>query len=50
MADAWVDGFNLLNAHPVLQRQRNAESTVAYSITEVLSPRVLRLGTIVRFR
>jgi hypothetical protein len=45
-----ADGFNLLNAHPVLQRQRNAESTAAYSITEVLSPRVLRLGAIVHFR
>jgi hypothetical protein len=45
-----VDGFNLLNAHPVLQRQRNAEATSAYTIEEVLSPRVFRLGAIVHFR
>jgi|HubBroStandDraft_3_1064219.scaffolds.fasta_scaffold03744_2 hypothetical protein len=53
-----ADGFNLLNSHPVLQRQRNVEATSTTNppvstfntIEEVLSPRVLRLGLIVHFR
>jgi hypothetical protein len=45
-----ADGFNLLNSHPVLQRQRDAEASTAYNVIEVLSPRVLRLGAILHFR
>jgi hypothetical protein len=45
-----VDGFNLLNSHPVLQRNRNAGSDAAEAIEEELSPRVFRLGAVLHFR
>ncbi len=44
-----IDGFNLLNSHPILQRQRNAGADNAGIIEEELSPRVFRLGATLRF-
>src|SRR6185436_3108772 len=53
-----VDGFNILNANTVLQRnvtQLNASagstnlSTISNRVTEVLSPRVFRLGARLSF-
>jgi hypothetical protein len=45
-----IDGFNLLNSHPILQRNRDAASTAAEEIEEELSPRVFRLGAVIHFR
>jgi len=47
-----VDGFNLTNAHYVLQRDRDAFAirSSRYETLEVLSPRVFRVGAILRFR
>jgi len=45
-----VDGFNLLNAHTILQRQRNTGATTGNLTEEVLSPRVFRLGATLHFR
>ncbi len=39
-----LDGFNLLDARPVLQRQRNVLAGTSNDVREVLSPRVFRLG------
>jgi hypothetical protein len=44
-----IDGFNLLDSHPVLQRNRNAGSAAAEVIEEELSPRVFRLGVVLHF-
>jgi hypothetical protein len=44
------DGFNLLNAHTVLQRQRNNHLSSANLVEEVLSPRIFRVGAILHFR
>ncbi|HLX07336.1 MAG TPA: carboxypeptidase regulatory-like domain-containing protein [Thermoanaerobaculia bacterium] len=45
-----IDGFNLLNAHTVLQIQRNTGVSTALQTEEVLSPRIFRLGAIFHFR
>ena len=45
-----VDGFNLLNASYVLQRERNVNADRFYQANERLSPRVFRLGATLRFR
>ncbi len=47
-----LDGFNLTNEHYLLQRERDAfaDRSVRYQTTEVLSPRVFRLGATLRFR
>ena len=47
-----VDGFNLTNAHYVLQRDRDAVAVQRnrYRTLEVLSPRVFRVGATLRFR
>jgi len=45
-----VDGFNLLNKHTVLQRQRNTGVTTAEDVEEVLSPRIFRVGATLHFR
>jgi hypothetical protein len=46
-----LDGFNLTNESTVLQHERNARTgNRAYSVKEVLSPRVLRVGATLRFR
>jgi hypothetical protein len=44
-----LDGFNLLNSHPILQRQRNTGVLTAEDAEEVLSPRVFRVGATLRF-
>ncbi len=44
-----IDGFNLLNSHPVLQRQRNEGVDDANLIEEELSPRVFRIGATLHF-
>ena len=46
------DLFNVLNANPILNRQRNIANMTATSfgqITQVLSPRILRFGVRVGF-
>jgi hypothetical protein len=50
-----IDGFNLLDSHPALQRYPKAPSTEAglatsYPVIENLSPRVFRLGMAIHFR
>jgi hypothetical protein len=47
-----VDGFNLTNAHFVLQRDRNVSAVqrTRNQTLEALSPRVFRLGATLRFR
>ncbi len=45
-----VDGFNLLDNHAALQRQRNTQVTSAGDLEEVLSPRIFRLGATLHFR
>jgi hypothetical protein len=45
-----LDGFNLLNLNPVLQRQRNGAADNAEMIEEELSPRVFRIGATLHFR
>jgi hypothetical protein len=47
-----IDGFNLTNAHYVLQRDLDVSAVQASrnQILEVLSPRVFRLGATLRFR
>ena len=45
-----VDGFNLLDKHTVLQRQRNTGVTTAEDVEEVLSPRIFRFGATLHFR
>jgi hypothetical protein len=45
-----IDGFNLLDQHTVLQLQRNATTTTAENVFEVLSPRVFRVGATLHFR
>ncbi len=53
-----LDGFNLTGENVILQRQRNAFSTletangeeVSYYSIEALSPRVFRVGATLRFR
>jgi hypothetical protein len=45
-----IDGFNLLNRHTILQRQRNENLTSANLSEEVLSPRIFRVGATLRFR
>jgi outer membrane receptor protein involved in Fe transport len=45
-----LDGFNLLNNHSVLQRQRNTAVTTAEDVEEVLSPRIFRVGATLHFR
>jgi hypothetical protein len=45
-----IDGFNLLDQHTTLQLQRNATTTTAENVFEVLSPRVFRVGATLHFR
>ncbi|HVR11480.1 MAG TPA: hypothetical protein VMW75_25775, partial [Thermoanaerobaculia bacterium] len=45
-----IDGFNLLNAHTILQQQRNQAVLTAGFTEEVLSPRIFRLGATLHFR
>jgi hypothetical protein len=45
---AMMDIFNLLNANPVLDRERRQNYDTANKVRDVLSPRVVRFG--VRFR
>ncbi len=45
-----VDGFNLLNSNPILQRQRDASALNVGMIEEELSPRVFRIGATLHFR
>jgi hypothetical protein len=45
-----LDGFNLLNNHAILQRQRNTGVTTAGDVEEVLSPRIFRVGATLHFR
>lgn len=45
-----IDGFNLLNSHPILQRQRDEGADNANLIEEELSPRVFRIGGTLHFR
>lgn len=52
---ASLDGFNLLNSQPVLQRDRKAPSDAAdlpdsYPVVERLSPRVFRWGLTFHYR
>jgi len=45
-----LDGFNLLNESFVLQRQVNVRSSAGNWITEVVSPRIFRVGARLNFR
>ena len=45
-----IDGFNLLNAHTILQQQRNQTLLSAGLTEEVLSPRIFRVGATLHFR
>jgi hypothetical protein len=45
-----IDGFNLLNAHTILQVQRRQTVASAGLTEEVLSPRVFRVGATLHFR
>jgi hypothetical protein len=44
-----MDIFNLLNANPVLDRERRQNYDTANKVRDVLSPRVVRFGVRVRF-
>jgi hypothetical protein len=44
-----VDGFNMLNAGTVLQRNRNLGSSVFDAINEIISPRIFRLSAKLQF-
>lgn len=45
-----VDGFNLFNESYVLQRQGNLAANTGNFVTEVVSPRIFRIGARVNFR
>ncbi len=45
-----IDGFNLSDESYVLQRQRNVGSGSANQVSEIMSPRVFRIGLKLNFR
>jgi hypothetical protein len=44
-----MDVFNLLNASPVLDRERRQNYDTSNKVRDVLSPRIVRFGVRVRF-